>query len=135
MAKKETYREEALRELREILKPGDTVYTILRHVTKSGMTRYIDVFVFRDNKPRYLTYWAKEVLGWGGSKNHEGVKVGGCGMDMGFHLVYSLSRYLYPDGFTCIGEDCPASDHVNGDRDYTPHLHTSGGYALRHRWF
>ncbi len=22
----------------------------------------------------------------------------------------------------------------NGDRDYTPHHHNSGGYALIHRW-
>ena len=35
-------RDEAIANLREILKPGDTVYTILRHVSKSGMSRVID---------------------------------------------------------------------------------------------
>ena len=38
----------------------------------------------------------------------DGYKVGGCGMDMGFHLVYTLSSLLYKK-----------------DR---------GGYELRHEW-
>jgi hypothetical protein len=50
---------------------------------------------------------------------------------MGFHLAYTLSRVIYPDGFGCIGKPndaarrwsgaCPSNDHSNGDRDYTPH--------------
>lgn len=36
--------------------------------------------------------------------------------------------------FECIGHGCPSNDHCNGDRDYTPHHHNSGGYALKHRW-
>ena len=81
-------------------------------------------------------------------------------MDMGFHLVYSLSYALWPDGFGCVGAGCPSNDHSNGDRDYTPHgptdangdpedrdpgpgeardglvrhWHRDGGYALRQRW-
>src|SRR5712692_6873174 len=65
---------------------------------------------------------------------YEGIKVSGAGMDMGFHLVYSLSYDLYPDGFECIGERCPSNDHSNGDRDYSPHHHKDGGYALLQRW-
>ena len=34
----------------------------------------------------------------------------------------------------CIGAGCPSNDHINGDRNHTPHLHESGGYALRQRW-
>lgn len=42
----------------------------------------------------------------------------GCGMDMGFHLVYSLSRVLFSPkqgGFEClgIGHYCPSNDHSN----------------------
>ena len=29
----------------------------------------------------------------------EGVKVGGAGMDMGFHLVYNLAAVLFDDGY------------------------------------
>lgn len=64
-----------------------------------------------------------------------GLTVGGCGMDMGFHLVYNLSRVLFPSGFECIGKGCPSNDHSNGDRNYEPHRHTGdGGYAIKHRW-
>jgi len=41
---------------------------------------------------------------------------------------------LFSGGFTCPGKDCPSNDHSNGDRDYTPHMHTDPGYALRQRW-
>ena len=53
---------------------------------------------------------------------------------MGFAVIYELSQALFPKGFECIGEKCPSNDHSNGDRDYTPHHHNSGGYALKHRW-
>lgn len=36
-------KEEAIEKLRELIKEGDTLYTQLQHVTKSGMTRYIGV--------------------------------------------------------------------------------------------
>jgi len=55
-------------------------------------------------------------------------------MDMGFHLVYSLSRALYPDGFACVGDYCPSNDHSNGQpKDLRSH-HRDGGYALRQEW-
>jgi hypothetical protein len=31
--------------------------------------------------------------------DRNGIRVGGCGMDMGFHLVYTLSRALFDDGY------------------------------------
>lgn len=37
----------------------------------------------------------------------------GCGMDMGFSLVYDLGRVLFRDNFRCIGKGCPSSDHDN----------------------
>ena len=41
MAKKEKERDEARERLLEMLRPGDTVHTILRHVSRSGMSRSI----------------------------------------------------------------------------------------------
>ena len=154
-------KQEAINKLHEVLKPGNTVYTDLKHVSRSGMYRRLAVYVIRDNEPRWLTYWVASALGWRFDKKHETLGVSGCGMDMGFHTVYSLSAALFPDGFGCIGQGCPANDHSNGDRDYTPHSetvvrkrsvytdtsisferkkrvvrhwHRDGGYALRHRW-
>jgi hypothetical protein len=95
---KRLYKAQAIESLRTLLKPGDTVYTVLRHVSASGMSRDIDLYVFRDNKPQYLTNYAATALDWPMSKN-KGIKVGGCGMDMGFHLVYSLSSVLFREGF------------------------------------
>lgn len=57
---------------------------------------------------------------------------------MGFHLVYNLSRTLYPT-YECIGRDqrCPSNVHVNpGEmRDaYGPGIIHTDGYALHQRW-
>lgn len=137
---KEIERENARKELLEILKPGDTVYCVLRHVSRSGMQREISLFVrgehaekFPDQAIRNIDWYAARLLDMRRGKR-DGLVVGGCGMDMGFHLVYTLSRVLFADSFICIGEKCPANDHSNGDRDYTPHKHSDGGYALNHRW-
>ena len=130
-------RVEWLRKLHGALAPGDTVTTVLRHNSRSGMYRAIDLFLLRDGGERdWLSYWAAHAgIGDRWDDRHEAVGVSGTGMDMGFSLVYDLASYLYPDGFGCIGEGCPSNDHSNGDRDYTlGHRHESGGYALRHRW-
>lgn len=130
-------REESLHTLREAMNPGDRVWTILRHVSASGMMRHIGVITFIKNdrtreeiRPMTWNYHVARVLGYkqtdGGS-----LKVGGVGMDMGFHVVYSLSRVLFPEGFDCIGEGCPANDHFNGD---DAKHHKDGGYALRQEW-
>lgn len=135
--------EEAREVLREILKPGDTVYTVLRHVSRSGMMRAIDAYVIEDDSPRWISTYAARAAGYKYSRKYEAIEMGGCGMDMGFALVYGLSRALWPDGFGCIGQECPSNDHSNSDRDYTVnlgrgihanHWHQSGGYALRQRW-
>ena len=120
--------------LLELVKPGDTVYTILRHVSRSGMSRSIDLIVMSDGKPLSISAWAADVINIRLDHDRWGLKIRGTGMDMGFALVYELSSALFRDNFTCIGEGCPANDHFNGDRDYTPHQHSDAGYALRQLW-
>jgi hypothetical protein len=51
---KERQKAEAIVHLREVLKPGDTVYTVLRHVSRSGMSRNIDLYM-ADNKPVWIS--------------------------------------------------------------------------------
>ena len=124
-------REEAIARLREWLKPGDTVHTVLRHVSRSGMSRDIGIVVFKDGDSTadlHPNYAVAAAIGAPMSTGHQdAVRVGGCGMDMGFHVVSTLSRVLFPDGFGCIGEGdspstrCPSSDHSNGDRSYRLH--------------
>lgn len=133
----------AARQLREILPPGSTVYTCLRHRSASGMSRRISVHAVQvsDDPRRIQPAYMRDITGLvavaGGfrlSKDGDSLQVGGCGMDMGFHVVYALSSALYRGNFTCIGERCPSNDHFNGDKNREPHAHSDGGYALCHAW-
>ena len=104
------------------VKPTDTVYTILRHVSTSGMSRSISLIVMDGKQPYDISYLAAKVLGDKIDQKHGGIKVGGCGMDMGFDLVYRLGATLWPNG--------TALPH--GNRNGKPD--SDGGYALAHRW-
>lgn len=111
----EAAQQEAIEKLRAILKPGDTITTVLRHVSSSGMYRAIDLFLFdKKGGRRWLSrYVADAGIGRWDDKR-EAVGAGGAGMDMGFHLVYNLSHSLFPNGFRCTGKNCPSNDHSNG---------------------
>ena len=127
-------RDEARARVRELVKPGDTIWTTVKHVSRSGMQRSISCYVIHHNEPRWIDSLICEATGFSFDKAREAVRVNGCGMDMGFHIVYELSYALFKDGFTCVGEGCPSNDHSNGDRNYTPHMHSDARYALRQRW-
>jgi hypothetical protein len=99
--------------LEGVVKPGDTVYTVVRHVSRSGMSRRIDLYTIKGGEMVYLTGHVACLLGYSraGGSNH-GLTVVGCGMDMGFHLVYNLAVSLF----------CPEKyDHDKA-------------YSLTHRW-
>ena len=90
---------------------GSTVYVVCTQVARSGMSRHIMPVVVVDGEAHNISWLVAPLLG----RRHcddDTVLCEGCGMDMGFDLVYSLSRALYcQDGY---------------DRD--------GAYALSHRW-
>ena len=141
-ARRAEVRDGAIVELRKALKPGDDVACVLTHVSRSGMSRSIKVILPGDGGRHVwdASYLVARAVGWTFDRNHGGVKVDGCGMDMGFHLVYTLSRILYPDGYECherrdgegyIVDRCYSNDHSN--RDDRAH-HPDGGYALRSTW-
>jgi hypothetical protein len=134
----EAERQETVERLRKEIAPGDTLRTILRHVSRSGMTRHISVIQIRpDGTVRDWTHSVAKVLG-NKVDDDGGMKVSGCGMDMGFDVVYSLSRALYGDGYNCLGERCPSSEHSNYRGPY-PEPRSSDtihrdGYAISQRW-
>lgn len=135
---------ESLEKLHRLIKPGDIVYTVLRHVSRSGMSRDIDVFIIVDGSPQRISYDVANACEYRLTDN--GLKVSGCGMDMGFDVVYQLGYAMFPNGFRCAGKrttyssinGCNASDHSNPgpDRDnYTGEIiHKSGGYAFHQQW-
>ena len=128
-------RQEAIERLKEWVKPGDTLWTQIKHVSRSGMSRVIQVVKLENNEPSWLGYNIALALGWSYDRQREGVRVGGCGMDMGFHLVYELSHVLWPDGWTCIGKECRSSKHQGADfqKRIKGEVHKDG-YALNQRW-
>lgn len=112
-------RTEAIEKLRELLEPGDTVYTILRHVSRSGMMRHISPILIKTGEhyviTRLVALATDSRMVYSG---HDAIKVAGAGMDMGFSLIYDLTRNLFPNGFNCTGEKeyprrCPSNDHSN----------------------
>jgi hypothetical protein len=112
-ALKELERVESIERLRGIL-DGDEkpmIYTILRHVSANGMSRDISLLYIKGNSVYHLNYSVAQALGdrLVSRNGSDAIRVHGCGMDMGFHLVYSLSSVLY------AGQD-------------------RAGYVLSHRW-
>lgn len=66
---------------------GIQVHAIVRHVSKSGMSRRIDFFVLRNEWADCITRRIAILLGMPFHPD-KGLKVDGCGMDMGFHCIY-----------------------------------------------
>lgn len=141
--------DEARARLLEWIKPGDTVYTICDHVSSSGMSRAIRCVLLSCENGRAIDLHPNHAIGVVLGLSHwkrrgytqDALVVSGCGMDMGFHLVNSLSYALYGEGYQCLGKgQCPSNYHVNagyleGGRaaERFDLIHTDG-YALRHRW-
>ena len=121
------YKAQALTGLKKIIKPGTTIYTKLESVNSSGMSRRISLFVVLPKTKTApasianISHDAALVTGYRLS-DKGGIIAQGCGMDMGFALVYALGKALWPKG-------TPKSHGMrNGKPD------KAGGYALKHEW-
>lgn len=108
-------RAQAIAWVRKICPPGTRVYCTLRKVSRSGMMRHISMAVIEDGALRDITWLVADIIGERMDRDTGGIRVSGCGMDMGFHLVYSLGRALYPRGFGVAGE-LPDARRVQGFR-------------------
>lgn len=103
MTKAATKRKEqayAVERLRAWLNPDDEIYCVLRHVSRSGMLRVIDLkHIGEDGSMEHIGYNVALALDYPYDRQREGLRVTGAGMDMGFHVVYSLASVLYGDGY------------------------------------
>ena len=90
-------KEEAIQELSNILKdiPTDTIYTVIRHVSASGMQREISVKMIDAGRIIHLDYLVSTATGKKLGK-HGGIVMKGCGMDMGFALVDGINHMFSP---------------------------------------
>lgn len=111
-------KEQSRAALLQIVKPGQTVSTVLHHVSRSGMLRRISLYVGDGGDVRCIDHYAATVTGHKES-DKGGIVMTGCGMDMGFALVYALGAALWPNGT----KEPHSSRNVG-----------AGGYALNHKW-
>ena len=129
MTRKQAERQEAIEKLREMLKPGDALYTVLRKVSRTGMSRRVDVYKLGDGEPLYLTGLVARAID--ATLQGEGLKMDGCGMDMGFEVVYRLGWALWPKGFDTAGYHKDGREYW---RNEPMSYEKDGGYALKQRW-
>lgn len=146
-SEKEAERLQAIETLRKFLQVGQRIYTSLEHVSSSGMSRRIRVYAVVPSEREVsgatiqdITYHTSKACGLRFNSDRHAIVIGGCGMDMGYSIVYSLSSALYRGNFACIGLKCQSNDHTN-DRDGSwtreeniGRMHSDGGYALTHSW-
>lgn len=123
----ELYRLQEIAGLKKWIKPGTTIYTKLESVSTSGMSRRISVYAIRPaakGQPAYISNITHAVATVTGNtvSDKGGIVVTGCGMDMGFDIVYRFGRGLWPKGTT----------KPHGTRNGAPD--NDGGYALKHSW-
>lgn len=120
-------RAEAVAELRRILFPGQTVYTVLRSVSSSGMSRTMDLFVIDGDGSgttwmRCISWLAAKACGFTWDSRNDAIRRNGCGMDMGYDTVSSLGHVVWPDG----------TPKPHGSRNGEPDH--AGEHALKHSW-
>lgn len=110
------YTKDNIKYLKQLFRRRKRVYTSLQHVSRSGMYRRIAVLVPYNNKIRNISWQVADVLGLKGTDGAVGIS--GCGMDMGFAIVYDLSRVLY----------------ANSKLSTLPLGTSDPGYILQHQW-
>jgi len=77
---------------------GTTLYTIVRHVSQSGMKRVIDVVMIVDSDTRYLRSLADDT-DLKVDRKHDGFIVNGVGMDMTAWLVMNIGKAVHGDDY------------------------------------
>ena len=79
------------------------LYTICKHVSRTGMMRHIDVIFITEDRTPININWYIEQLGLFNRAKHyntlnaDSLRVSGCGMDMGYYVVSTLSSVLFND--------------------------------------
>jgi hypothetical protein len=117
--KEQSAREEHREVLRTMLKPGDVVWTIIRSVAASNMSRKVTALAVVEGRIVDVTWRAAHAIGYTVNEHHE-LRVHGCGFDAGYEVVHNLGAVLWPNG----------TETPHGTRNGKPD--STGGYALKH---
>lgn len=90
---------EAVERLRGMLKPGETVWCVLRHPSSGGDSWWLDFYTFPgDYKLWFSSLFAKAGVG-SFDERRECLKVRGGGMDMCAATVMDVSKLLFGDAY------------------------------------
>ena len=87
-------RQAAIESLRVLCPEGTTLYTILRHRSRSGMQRHVSVLIVRDGKPVEISYLVARACGYRRHPVDGGLIVNGAGFDAGTELAHNLTFAL-----------------------------------------
>lgn len=121
--------EEIRKELKKLLRKAKyKVYTTLNHVSSSGMFRRISCFVVIKNEPLNINWYIDKIGIFKRDKKKDGLRVSGVGMDMGFHIVYTLGSVLWKTKEEALKENIVTGR--NGSKE--PEI--NGGYLLKQEW-
>ena len=95
----EEYERKDLEKLRELLSKRGEVYTVTS-VSKSGMTRWIKLFIVADDCKLWdITYLVAKILDKKLDKSGRGIKIVGIGFSAPQEVIFRLGQELF-------GEDC-----------------------------
>lgn len=123
MNKKEAVQKEAVDTLKQWgLVDGTTVYAKVNKVSASGMSRNVALYItpndWKEGKDTNshrimdISYHSAKALGWSFKEGYNGgIRVSGCGMDMLFHTVYSLS---YAMGYGAMNQSNDPANKSTG---------------------
>lgn len=135
MTKKEETEAEAraaIKELRVLFRKGKyKAYTKLEHCSKSGMMRYISAFVILGGSPYGISHLIAKLGQYKRAtykSPHGGLKVHGCGMDMGFELIYQTSRICFKDKEENKRIFAKLGRYIGKNANF------DGGYVVRQEW-
>ena len=94
--KKDIAKIEALKQLKKIMSrcKDKRCYAIVLHVSASGMSRVIHFAAITKQGAFYnLDGMIHRITGYNFDNNYNGLRIGGCGMDIIFNTLYNINSY------------------------------------------
>lgn len=87
----------ALHALRGCLSPNTTIHTFLRHRSESGLTRWYDAYIIKDNDLFRLTWSIATVLDYSYDRRWDALKIQGYGFSATNEIALGLGQVLHND--------------------------------------
>ena len=84
--------------LRRLAPEGGQLYAVMRHVSRSGLTRHVSIIGFsKEGMPYQLSGYISEYLGMTMTMpdGYPALEVSGCGFDAADHILRWLGGKLY----------------------------------------